>query len=685
MLRTVRLINAGTLSAVVLLVGACAESGPTAPKGLFRTDMITCQASVSAATLTCGSSQPQPASRTERASVMNFNRVLGGQDTLVRLASSGTAYSSGTFSSNVTVENLIAQPMNTANGTTADTGGVKVFFNAPPTVTGGTGSITVANADGMGDFTQTGQEFFRYSSGAVLASGATTSSKPWQFTVPNTVTQFTFQVFVTTRLQDEVNPIVALGLSRSPSALAITQGGSAPTTVLLTRTNFTGAVTLSLAGTPTGVSGAFSPSAPTGTSSTLTVSVGPSVTPGTYNLTINGTSTAGPRSTALTLTVGTAGSGNVTLDFSGCPVGERADWVAAQDGAGPWTHITGTGDVYHITIGSNGGGVAYVVLGANDAAAVTVQYMTQAEFTAGTLVQCPPPPTGKTINGSVAGASFTDQSTISLGGSNTTVLTFLSSTFQLKNVLDGAQDLVAYRHSIAGGTDTAIIRRAQNIADNGSVGTLDFAGAEAFAPDTATITLSGLAGGESISQNMSYQVNANCATAPLYFNGTGGPTFIASGIPSAKQLVTDFHALTVLASLGNDSRFMTQYNHTLAQRTLALGAVIPTPTVTTLLTPPAYKRLQAVYTLPGDYNGSTSFSYSDGANKSVSITATLGYLGGSSATLALADYSALSGWDNTWPPATSSTGNWTVSGLSGPASACTENAAFKSASVNGTF
>src|SRR5213079_2995827 len=60
---------------------------------------------------------------------------------------------------------------------------------------------------------------------------------------------------------------------------------------------------LSLGNAPTGVTGSFDPGAPTGTSSTLTVSVGAAVPPGVYNLTVNGTATAGNRSTPLTLTV----------------------------------------------------------------------------------------------------------------------------------------------------------------------------------------------------------------------------------------------------------------------------------------------------------------------------------------------------------------------------------------------
>src|SRR5205823_6909519 len=127
--------------------------------------------------------------------------TLGGQGTYVLLTSSGTAYDgSSLFTSNVTLTNLLALPMNTADGTTADTGGVKVFFNSGPSVTGGTGTVTVENPDGTGTFTGTGQPFFKYSDGVVLASEATTASKTWQFTVPPSVTTFAFTVYVTSQL-----------------------------------------------------------------------------------------------------------------------------------------------------------------------------------------------------------------------------------------------------------------------------------------------------------------------------------------------------------------------------------------------------------------------------------------------------------------------------------------------------
>src|SRR5207249_6990491 len=60
----------------------------------------------------------------------------------------------------------------------------------------------------------------------------------------------------------------------------------------------------------------FNPTAPTGTSSTLTVSVGAAVAAGVYNLTVDGTGTPGNRSTPLTLTVSASG----VERFPGVPV-----------------------------------------------------------------------------------------------------------------------------------------------------------------------------------------------------------------------------------------------------------------------------------------------------------------------------------------------------------------------------
>ena len=87
----------------------------------------------------------------------------------------------------------------------------------------------------------------------------------------------------------------------------------------------TGAVTLSLGGAPAGVTGSFNPAAPTGTSSTLTVSVEAAVAPGVYNLTVDGTGTPGNRSTALTLTVSAAADYTLSLAPAALTIDQGAD------------------------------------------------------------------------------------------------------------------------------------------------------------------------------------------------------------------------------------------------------------------------------------------------------------------------------------------------------------------------
>jgi len=76
----------------------------------------------------------------------------------------------------------------------------------------------------------------------------------------------------------------------APAAVTIRQGASGTVTINLKRTETfrTDAVALSLEGAPAGVMGTFSPASATGTTSTLTLSVGTAVAPGRYTLTVRG-------------------------------------------------------------------------------------------------------------------------------------------------------------------------------------------------------------------------------------------------------------------------------------------------------------------------------------------------------------------------------------------------------------
>lgn len=102
----------------------------------------------------------------------------------------------------------------------------------------------------------------------------------------------------------------------SPTALSVEQRLAGSATLTLTRiAPFTGPVSLSAEGAPVGVSATFAPAtlAAGTTTSTLTVSVGAAVPPGSYPITIRGSATGLPVATAtLTLTV-TPSPGGFTI------------------------------------------------------------------------------------------------------------------------------------------------------------------------------------------------------------------------------------------------------------------------------------------------------------------------------------------------------------------------------------
>ena len=208
------------LAAALLAFAACtdrnpaglpaAESEPVLPPSSAAA-VLKCTADVRAGTLAClpqGAETPAGVSAT----------ILGGQGTYVRLASSGTRYDgSSVFRTDVTVENLTSQALGTEDGTTPSPDGVRVFFHSGPTVTDGSGTVSVANPDGEGFFTASEQDYFQYD--GILAPGDTTAAKEWRFTVPSTVGAFTFTVYVAADVRSEdgfvslspVAPSVMLG------------------------------------------------------------------------------------------------------------------------------------------------------------------------------------------------------------------------------------------------------------------------------------------------------------------------------------------------------------------------------------------------------------------------------------------------------------------------------------------
>jgi hypothetical protein len=92
------------------------------------------------------------------------------------------------------VENLLAQPIGTLDGTTAV--GTKVAVTYGPVASAGTGTVSIINADGTGNFTAPDQPYFDYP--GIVAPGAYSTYRTWQVRVPNTVTEVTMGVAIST-------------------------------------------------------------------------------------------------------------------------------------------------------------------------------------------------------------------------------------------------------------------------------------------------------------------------------------------------------------------------------------------------------------------------------------------------------------------------------------------------------
>jgi hypothetical protein len=193
------------VSAILLAVAtaACTDRNPAAlpdvpaptpPPSVVA--MLTCTVSVADAGVACRAPDAAAPSGVSAA-------IIGGQGEYVRLASTGASYDStaSTFRMDVTVQNLTEQALGTSNGTTPHADGVRVFFSTPPAATVGTGPVEVANADGEAFYTAAAQKYFQYS--GILAPGDTSAAREWRFSVPRTVSFFSFGVYVAAPVRAE--------------------------------------------------------------------------------------------------------------------------------------------------------------------------------------------------------------------------------------------------------------------------------------------------------------------------------------------------------------------------------------------------------------------------------------------------------------------------------------------------
>jgi sugar lactone lactonase YvrE/uncharacterized membrane protein len=186
-------------------------------------------------------------------------------------------------------------------------------------LTGFTGSVTLS-ASGM--------------SSGVTASflpNPTTSSSILTLTASNSANIVGSTVLITgTDGTQTANAIIGVyiiaapqsfSLAVAPSTLTIAPGNSGTSTISVTdQGGFTGSVSLSASGLPTGVTASFTPNPTTGTSA-LTLSTSSSVATGTYNVTITGTSGSLTATTNVALTIMPQGFAPPSANYGSVNIG----------------------------------------------------------------------------------------------------------------------------------------------------------------------------------------------------------------------------------------------------------------------------------------------------------------------------------------------------------------------------
>ncbi len=448
-----------------------------------------------------------------------------------------------------------------------------------------------------------------------------------------------------------------LALAVTPSGLNVTPGGSGNATVSVTRGGaFTDAVALSQTGAPAGMTVTFSPaSVPAGSSpSTANVAVAPSVATGNYSVTVSAAGTDVTTATT-TLTIAVVNGESASVEFCAAP---PPIWVAQQDGSGPWTLVVpnaGT-STYEFTFTSGQGGIA-VVHTENGFNELNVFYAIGAEFSGlGTvnLSSCG----SRTVRGTVApNLAATELAFVTLGSSSATTGPALSGfpAYVLNDVLQGSLDLVAAVSDATFHTRKIILRRAVDIATGNTLAVLDFEAAEAFMPATANVTVTGLGTDEAtvyvtytgLSDSSFAVVSSNSS----YTSSSGAAPYLA--IPAANLNTGELQQLQAVALDASDytptaDRESAVYFHDVADKTIALGPALSTPTVTEVVTAHnARPRVQ----LQGqtEYNRllRANFAQND-VQRLASILVTAGYFGGEPATwdVTLPDLSATTGWNS---------------------------------------
>ena len=458
----------------------------------------------------------------------------------------------------------------------------------------------------------------------------------------------------------------------APATASVAQGGNASATATITRVNgYAGAVSITAAGLPSGVTIAVAPASTTDNTATLNIAATSAVAAGNYPVTITATGAGitGAQTVGLNVQVTPApgGSGNVAFSFANCDPSEVPVWAAAQNGTGPWTRVAaGANNTFTFAVGTAGGFA--VVQQAGPGFSTTVFYGSQADITAlalGSLCRGINTSVGtKRLTGTVTGVGGpASHAFVGIGGASMQHPTIQGSGFTLDGVAAGQRDLIAVAFSSDVELNSAsrlILRRNINYAS--AIPQLTFFGTEDFVPVAARVGTNNT-GTDQTSLEVSF-VTPNGASAPYATGLANRPDRVPfPGLPDAVLQPGDLHAITITATPASGSSLrlaiLLRHSATFDVDTVTFGPTLNQPTVTSLGASP-YLRLRALLTSQAAYNVAAQARFAQSAN-SVSLVSTANYSNGTPANwlLDIPDLTS-AGYDPTWGLKSGSSVGWQV-------------------------
>ena len=458
----------------------------------------------------------------------------------------------------------------------------------------------------------------------------------------------------------------SFSLSSAPASLSLAKGSAGTSTITITPAGgFSGAVTLTASGLPSGVTADFSPATATA-SSTLTLTVGAGAATGTSTITIGGHATgAADTSTSVQLTV-TPPSGGGQITMRPCLQENDVIFFAVQDGSGPWTPVTGSGGAYSFSLASGRGTVAITLRDQvhTDQIYTMVLIGSSSELAAQMQDPCPGyQPVSGTFSGAVPGhtvsialgiAGITNVPAPAGGGGAWTTSTVMKRSLG---------DLFAADSAPGGGTTKCILRRDIPLSGpSPSVGgDLNFAGSEAFVPDSATITLSGLSSTTTVVTAVCHLwtpgLDVGVVGSSFAFGG-GNPGPIAV-VPASKLRAGDLQSVMATAMPmdyatrgGTSPMLLSQYwMATPGPVSLNFPAPAPPPTVVFTQHSP-HPRLRFTSNWPSPYTSAFLFNAvqtQGSSSRGWQVLMSPGWVtAGGSMLVETPDFTGLAGWNETW-------------------------------------